>query len=267
MKKTIKLSLATVILVGAMSSCSDSPENITTAKAYMYNVVVDESNLDAPATLTQDWSSFVINFGSGNFSGDIKASNGSMSVSFSTGNMDMTVGDRSFVFSKGAIAAGSHDVTNLKGMYDNRTGALNIDFMVDGKLHVYSADSYAYNFCNAKVETKQLTGVRFMLIPDRDTKKMSVIITNFRKTVDSYPVTVSYDDIDFSIAHNGDITGKSDHCNATDKNATLAAEYGVTNLLAVAHPVTGKGLLMFNMDGRSYEIEGDVFSPATKDTK
>lgn len=254
-----------LLLMGAMASCGDSPENITTAKANMYNVVVDESDLDAPATLTQDWSSFVINFGKATFAGDIHAKSKSVDVSFATGDMDMTIGKRSFEFSKGAIMASGQDITNLKGMYDNRTGALNIDFMVNGTYHVYSSESFSYNYCKAKVDAKTLTGVRFMIIPDCNTKKMSVVIINFRKTPDSYPVVVNYDDIDFSIAHNGDIVGKTDHCNATDKNTTIASEYSVSNLTAIAHPSTGTGLLMFNMGGRSYEIEGDVFSPVTSE--
>lgn len=257
------MAMAAALLAGAASSCNESPENITTAKANMYNVVVDESNPMAPATLTQDWSNFTINFGSGKFSGDMKASNGSMSVSFATGDMDMTIGKRSFEFSKAAIMASSHDVTALKGMYDNRTGALNIDYMVDGKLHVYSADSYSYFYCNTKVDSKPLSGVRFQVIPDCDTEKLTLVLANFRKTSDSYPVLLSYDNIKFEIDHNGDIEGKATSLQATDKNATLASEYSVTNLLVVARPSVGKGLVTFSMNGRNYEIEGEIFSPAT----
>lgn len=268
MKKIANITAIAALLVASLASCNDTPENIVTAKAEMYNIVVDEANLSAPATLTQDWSSFVIDFGRGKFSGDIKAQGQGVNVSFATGDMDMTIGPRSFEFSKGAIMAAGQDVTNLKGMYDNRTGALTIDYKVNGNYHVYSCESFAYNFCST---TKQLAGesttikgARFELVPDIKNYGLTVIIVNFRKSPGSFPVDLVFENIPFKIAHSGAIVGEKDTCLNTKEIKGDNSSYTATMLKTMTSPMEGKGWLQFDMDGAFYKIEGDVFTPVSE---
>lgn len=268
MNKTIKFTAISALLVAGMASCDNVGENVVTAQAEMYNIVVDESDLSAPATLTQDWSSFIIDFGKGKFSGDIKAKGQGVNVSFATGDMDMTIGPRSFVFAKGAIMAAGQDITNLKGMYDNRTGALAIDYMVNGNYHVYSSEGFAYNYCSTTKqvgsESVYIKGARFELIPDIKNYGLTVIVYNFRKSPGSYPVDLVFENVSFKIAHSGAFVGEKDTCLNTKEIKGDNSSYTATMLKTMTSPMEGKGWLQFDMDGAFYKIEGDVFTPVSE---
>ncbi len=265
----IKVAASAAVLIMATSSCNDAGENVVEVRAEMYNVVVDESNLAAPATLSQDWSSFVFDFGKGVFNGDIKAKDKGVDVSFVTGEIPMTIGNRSFEFAKGAIMAGSQDVTEFFGMYDNRIGALTYDYKVNGKYHVYSQDSFTYNFCTCKKavgsDITNINGMRFELIPNTKTNALTLIVYNFRKSPNHYPVNLFFENIPFMMSHGGAIVGERDTCTNSKPVEGDNSDYTATIVKAYAWTAQGEGSVQFDMDGAFYKIEGSIFTPVTNE--
>jgi len=270
MKRIFSTSLLAGLILAATSCIGGQDESITDAHVDMYNFVVDTSDgTAAPALTRNDYSDFVVNFTRGILTGSIKASGAGMSCSFQTGELEMKVGDRSYVMTKSSIAGSGCTVSDFTALYDHRPGVMSIDYTVDGKYKVYSVPTFAYYFntttmqeeeAGAWVDQCSFTNVNATLVPSCDSKTMTLKLYNFKKTPSHISVALTYSSIPYTLDRSGKIFAEvKDVMKYTNDSA-----YDISDLSIVVDLPTYKADVTFTMDGRRYKMNCNMFTQVTK---